>query len=325
MVDSVWNDEDMTVRAARLHKHGEPLKIDAVELPEPREGEVLVDLAFAGVNPIDRYTAEGTVAPDGPLPRTLGFEAAGVLDGRPVVVHGEGLGTARDGVWAQAAVVPREAVTDVPEGVDLREAAAIGVVGVTAWNVVHDVGQVSGDDRVLVLGASGGAGTAIVSLAHATGATVWGQTSSAEKTLVIEEQGADRVIVTGPAQLREELGDFEPTVVLDALGGGFVDPVLEALAVRGRLVAYGTSAGPEVTFNLRQLYRKRISLLGYGGTALTRNERREATQRALEALARRELKLHIDDQLALVQVNEAFERLAARTVRGKLLLDLDGP
>ena len=114
-----------TVRAARLHKHGEPLKIEMVELPVPRDGEVLVDLAFAGVNPIDRYTAEGSVAAEGPLPRTLGFEAAGVLDGRSVVVHGEGLGTARDGVWAQAAVVPREAVTHVPEGVDLREAAAM--------------------------------------------------------------------------------------------------------------------------------------------------------------------------------------------------------
>jgi NADPH2:quinone reductase len=314
-----------TVRAARLHKHRAPLKIETIELPEPREGEVLVDLAFAGVNPIDRYTADGSVAPEGPLPRTLGFEAAGVLDGRPVVVHGEGLGTARDGVWAQAAVVPREAVTDVPEGVDLRDAAAVGVVGVTAWNVVHDVGQLGGDDRVLVLGASGGVGCAIVSLAHATGATVWGQTSSAEKTRVIEEQGADRVIVTGPERLTEELGDFEPTVVLDALGGGFVDSALEALAVRGRLVVYGTSAGPEVTFNLRQLYRKRISLLGYGGTALTREERREGTQRALEALARGELKLPIHDRLALEQVNEAFERLAARTVRGKLLLELDGP
>ena len=140
---------------------------------------------------------------------------------------------------------------------------------------------------------------------------------------MIEEQGADRVIVTGPDELNEQLGDFEPTVVLDALGHGFVEPAVEALAVRGRLVVYGTSAGPEVTFNLRRLYRKRISLLGYGGTALTREERRDGTQRALQALARGELKLPIDDPLALEQVNEAFERLASRSVRGKLLLDLD--
>jgi NADPH:quinone reductase-like Zn-dependent oxidoreductase len=88
---------------------------------------------------------------------------------------------------------------------------------------------------------------------------------------------------------------------------------------------YGTSAGPDATFNLRRLYRKRISLLGYGGTALTRTERQDGTRRALQALARGELKLPIDDTLALEQVNEAFERLAARRVRGKLLLDLRRP
>ena len=97
----------MIVRAARLHKHGEPLRIEMVELLEPREGEVLVDLAFAGVNPIDRYTAEGSVAPDGPLPRTLGFEAAGVLDGRPSSSTARGSGLPATGCghrprWSRA-------------------------------------------------------------------------------------------------------------------------------------------------------------------------------------------------------------------------------
>ncbi|MGA2014839.1 MAG: hypothetical protein ABSH51_30525 [Solirubrobacteraceae bacterium] len=71
-----------TIAAARLRRHGEPLVVEQVELPEPGEGEVRVALQYAGVNPIDRYIAEGRVAPDGPLPRTLGGEAAGSLDGR---------------------------------------------------------------------------------------------------------------------------------------------------------------------------------------------------------------------------------------------------
>ena len=95
-----------TVRAARLKEHGKPLHVKEVELPEPREDEVLVELQFGGVNPIDQYIAEGRVAPDRLVPRTLGGEATGTLDGRPVLVAGEGLGTMRDGVWAQAAVVP---------------------------------------------------------------------------------------------------------------------------------------------------------------------------------------------------------------------------
>jgi NADPH2:quinone reductase len=309
------------VRAARLKVHGEPLEVEPVDLAEPGDGEVLVDLAFGGVNPVDRYTAEGRVAPDGPLPRTLGGEASGHLDGRPVLVAGEGLGGRRDGVWAQAAVVPREAVVELQEGVDLRAAGAMGVVGLTAWHVVH-LGQVGPEDRVVVLGASGGVGSAIVSLAKAAGATVWGQTGSEDKEGIVREQGADHVLVGGPDELGEALTEIEPTVVLDPLGGGFAAPVIEALSVRGRFVVYGTSAGAEVTFNLQQLYRKRVSLLGYGGMQLTRDERRSGLQEALAALSRGDLRIRIDDVLPLEQVNEAFGRLVERRARGKLLLDL---
>ena len=306
------------MRAARLKEHGKPLEIEPVDLPSPGEDEVLVELRFGGVNPVDRYGAEGRVAPDGPLPRTLGGEASGVLDGQPVVVNGEGLGTARDGVWAEAAVVPWDAVTEVPDGVELREAAAMGVVGVTAWNVVHHMGQVRSEDRVLVLGASGGVGSAIVSLVKAAGAEVWGQTGSEEKADIVRDQGADHVIVGGPDEIKE----IEPTLVLDPLGDGFLAPVVEALATRGRIVVYGTSAGPDVQFNLHQLYRKRASLLGYGGMQLTREERRAAMEQALAAAARGELRIRIDSVLPLEEVNDAFQRLVDRNVRGKLLLAL---
>src|ERR1700736_695278 len=124
------------IRAARLHVHGQPLRVEPVELPEAGEGEVRVDMAFGGVNPIDRYMAEGSVAPQAPLPRTLGSEGAGMLENRPVLVHGGGWGAVRDGVWAPAVVVPRDSVHDLPEGVELPHAAAMGVAGLTAWQVV---------------------------------------------------------------------------------------------------------------------------------------------------------------------------------------------
>jgi len=101
-------------------EHGKPLEIQEVGLPEPGEGEVILEVAFSGVNPVDMYAAEGRVAADAPVPRTLGTEGAGTVDGRPVVARGYGIGTARDGLWANAAVVPRAALVDVPEGVDLR-------------------------------------------------------------------------------------------------------------------------------------------------------------------------------------------------------------
>jgi NADPH2:quinone reductase len=313
------------VRAARLVEHGRPLVVEEVTLPDadalPAD-EVRVDLAYGGVNPIDRYIAEGRVAPDGPLPRTLGGEAAGYVDGRAVLVAGEGLGSIRDGVWAQAAVVPGAAVVDLPTGVQLREAAAMGIAGLTAFNCVRTLAEVSDDDRVFVLGASGGVGSMIVSLARATGATVWGQTGSEKKAPGIAEMGAERVLVGDAERIAGELAEFQPTVGFDPLGDGFTAPLIDGVGPRARIISFGTSAGAEVTFNLQQLYRKMVSLLGYGGGQLTREERRRGLGEALKALGAGDLKIRIDEILPLDQVNEAFERLAQRRVEGNLLLDL---
>jgi NADPH2:quinone reductase len=313
---------DGTVRAARLHALGEQLQIEEVRLPEPVDGEVRVKLEYGGVNPVDYYVAQGRVNPDGPLPRTLGAEAAGTADGRPVLVAGESLGTARDGVWAQAAVVPTQALNELPDGVTTRDAAAMGIAGLTAFNCVRELAGVTAEDRVLVLGASGGVGSMIVSLAHAAGATVWGQTGSPEKQQAISEQGADRVIVAGPEQLGELISELEPTVAFDPLGGDFVAPVVAATAPRGRIVSFGVSAAPEVTFNMQLLYRKMITLLGYGGMQLTREERRPGLTKALQALSEGDLRVRIDSVLGLEDVNEAFERILDRGVQGNILLDL---
>jgi NADPH2:quinone reductase len=311
-----------TVRAARLHEHGKPLVVESVELAEPTEDEVLVELEFGGVNPIDSYIAAGRVAADMPLPRTLGGEASGSAAGRQVLVGGSGLGSRRDGVWAAAAVVPKAAVLELPEGVTVRDAAAMGVAGLTAWNVVHELGRVSADDRVLVLGASGGVGTMILSLARAAGAQVRGQTGHRAKAELLQRLGAERAIVAGPDELADALDGFEPTIAFDPLGDGFVRPVIDALAAHGRLVSFGTSAGAEVRFNLQTVYRNGLSLLGYAGGRLTTEQRRAGLKAALGALRDGELKVVIDDVLPLDDVNEAFERIARRQVRGNLLLQL---
>jgi NADPH2:quinone reductase len=311
-----------TIRVARLHQPGDPLRVEEVELPVPGPDEVLVELQFAGINPVDRYVAEGRVAPDGPLPRTLGGEAAGTVDGRPVMVGGGGLGARRDGVWAQAAVVPAQSIVELPRGVELRDAAAMGVAGLTAYNAVRDLAQVGPDDRVLVLGASGGVGTMIVSLAAADGAVVWGQTGSAEKAELIGRQGAERAIVAEPEELAEALATFEPTVVFDPLGDGFLQPVLDAVAPRARIVSFGTSAGEQAQLNVRTFYRKGLRLLGYAGLILGDEERRRGLSAALAALAAGEIRVVVDEVLPLEEVNQAFRRLIDRRVQGKLLLAL---
>jgi NADPH:quinone reductase len=311
-----------SVRAARLTQHGSPLEVQPVELPEPGEGEVLIEMAFGGINPVDRYMAEGRVAPQARLPRTLGCEGSGRVDGRPLLVAGEGLGAVRDGVWAEAAVVPEAALHELPEGVSLEHAAAMGVAGLTAWKVVCELGEVGADDRVLVLGASGGVGSMIVSLCRSLGATVWGQTGSAEKSSGVEADGAERVLVAGAQDLGQPLGELEPTVVFDPLGDGFVAPVVEALQARGRVVSFGTTAGAEVEFNLQTLYRKHASILGYGGMTLGREERQAGLKAALGAVRDGQMRVRIAEVIPLDRVNDAAQRLVDRKVQGNLLLKL---
>jgi NADPH2:quinone reductase len=315
--------DDRSARAARLRAHGEPLAVETVSLPAPGAREVAVELRFAGVNPVDRYAAEGLVAPDGRLPRTLGGEAAGTLqDGQAVLVAGGGLGAVRDGVWASAAVVPEEAVVELPAGVSVRDAAAMGVAGLTAYKCVAELAAVGAGDRVLVLGASGGVGSMIVSLAAARGAEVVGQTGSEAKEELIRGQGAARVIVCDADGLAGAVAGLEPTVVFDPLGNGFVPAAVDALAPHGKIVSFGTSGGAEVAFNLQALYRKGGSILGYAGMLVGADERRAGLRETLRALAEGELRVRIDEVLPLGEVNDALARLAARDVQGKLLLDL---
>jgi NADPH:quinone reductase len=314
----------MRVTAARLVQHGQPLQVEELELGEPGDQEVILDVAYSGVNPVDMYGALGLVAPDAPVPRTLGTEGAGIVEGRRVMVRGYGLGTIRDGLWASAAIVPRGALIEVPDGVDLRAAAAMGIAGVTAWRTVTEVAQVSADDTVLVLGAKGGVGSIVLSLASGIGATVVGQTGEAENREWIKAHGADYAVVTDAEGLAEALADLRPTVVFDALGGGFTGAAVEALQPYGRLVLYGASAGPEGPVPLRTLYRKSITIRSYAGLMASDEDLAAAIRQALPAVVAGRMTVPIDAAIPLKQANDAFERIRQRSVRGKLVLDAQG-
>lgn len=312
----------MQARVARLVEHGRPLVVDEVELAQTADDEVVVDMAYGGVNPVDRYGALGRVAPDAPLPRILGSEGSGTVDGRPVLVRGHGLGTSRDGLWATRAVVPAAATVDVPAGVALDAAAAMGVAGVTAWRVVTEKARVTGEDRVLVLGASGGVGSIAVSVAHSLGATVWGQTTSRDKAGWVAQRGADRAVVADAASLAEAVAELRPTVVIDPLGDGFTGAGVEALEPRGRLVIFGTSADTHGDVPLQALYRKSLTVYGYGGLIEIDDVLAGHIADAMDALRDGRLEVVVDRILPLDRVDDAFELLEQRAVQGKLLLDL---
>lgn len=312
----------MHVRAARLTAHGNPLHVDELDVADPGPGEVTVDMAYAGVNPVDRYAALGRVGADNPLPRTLGTEGAGTVGDRRVMVRGHGLGSGRDGLWSTSAVVPEVALIDVPDGVDLPTAAAMGVAGVTAWRTVTELAAVTASDRVLVLGASGGVGSIVVSVAKALGATVWGHTGSSAKADWVRARGADHVAVGDAGGLVDAARELRPTVVFDPLGGGYFGAAVELLEAHGRLVSFGTSAGPSGEVPLQPLYRKGLTVRGYAGLLESDDVLARHIRDALDAARDGRLQVVVDRTFPLEGINEAFSLIEERGVQGKLLIDL---
>lgn len=280
-------------------------------------------LAYAAVNPLDIWVTKGNFQQT-PLPFITGTEGLGTCsDGRRVVVRGCGLGVTRPGTYATRVVVPADLPVEVPDGVDDLQAAVMGIAGVTAWRVVTGLTGTNRNDVVLVLGASGGVGSLCVQIARACGARVIGQTGAPGKIEAVEANGADRVVVaSNPGELLAGLGNEHPTVAYDCLGWQWTQALVEVLAEHGRLAVYGTSANQESQLNLKALYRKGISISGYGGIIEPPEAQAAALADMWPAIIAGQLRMPIEAVLPLEAVNEAHRRLLDRSVVGKLVMNL---
>jgi len=216
------------MRAVTLEEHGgrDVLQVSQVDRPESGGHELLVEVAAAGVNPVDTYFRDGSYPVD-EFPFTPGVDLAGVVSevGEYVEgfepgdrVYGTGIGNGTyQGGYAEYATVPEDRVVALPDGVDLVEAGAAGVVAGTAWRALVDHAGLGPAEFCLIHGGSGGVGHAAVQLAAAVEARVI-TTAAPEYHDALSEFGAETVLDYG----REDLAD----AVLDASGGG-VDVVLD--------------------------------------------------------------------------------------------------
>jgi NADPH2:quinone reductase len=216
------------MQAVRLHEHGgrDVLQVDELTRPDPGGHELLVEVAAAGVNPVDTYFRDGSYEPVG-LPFSPGVDVAGevVETGQYVEdfatgdrVYGTGIGNAtHQGSYAEYAVVPEDRVVHLPDGADLTEAGAAGVVAGTAWRALVDHAALDPAESCLVHGGSGGVGHAAVQIADAVSARTIA-TAAPEYHDAVAGFGADTVLDYG----HDDLAD----AIADAAGGG-VDVILD--------------------------------------------------------------------------------------------------
>jgi putative PIG3 family NAD(P)H quinone oxidoreductase len=299
-------------------------------VPVPGYGQVLVKLAYAGVNRPDALQRAGMYAPPPTASDLPGLEGAGVVaavgPGVTGIAEGEVV-TALfpGGAYAEYAVTAAAHCLPVPQGMGLREAACLPETFFTVWSNVFQRGGLTGGERFLVHGGSSGIGTTAIQLARAFGARVFATAGDAAKCAACERLGAERAI-----NYRDEdfvavmKGVDGANVILDMVGGSYFQRNLSALADEGRLVQIAFLQGPKVEANLSQLMMRRLTFTG----STLRPQSDLAKARIAESLRREVWPLLeagvvapvMDEEFALEDAAKAHVRMEAGAHIGKIVL-----
>ncbi|NRP13024.1 Phthiocerol/phenolphthiocerol synthesis polyketide synthase type I PpsC [Aliiroseovarius sp. xm-m-379] len=258
------------MRAVEISTPGGPevLKLIDAPIPTPAYGEVLIKVAFAGVNRPDAIQRAGNYAPPpnaSPLP---GLEASG-----EVVAIGEGVTSWNigdkvcallpGGGYAEYVTTPAAHALPVPKGMGLRDAACLPETYFTVWSNVFMRGGLQAGERFLVHGGSSGIGTTAIQLASHFGARVFTTAGSDEKCAVCTELGAERAINYRDEDFVEVLkGEGGANLILDMVGGDYIARNIRALATEGRMVHIAFLSGPKAEINFAQIMAKRLTVTG---------------------------------------------------------------
>jgi len=320
------------MKAVRVEQFGglEALKLVDVPLAEPGEGEVRVKIEAIGVNFLDIYQRMGRY--QGAMPFTLGNEAAGVVDAIGPSVSDLKIGdrVAYAGVlgaYAEYAIVPAWRLVSVPPGIDIQQAAAIMVQGMTAHYLALSTYPLKEGETALVHAAGGGTGQMLVQVSKRCGARVIGTVSTEEKARLAREAGADEIILYTQSDFEVEVkrltNNAGVDVVYDSVGKDTFDKSLNCLKPRGMMVLYGASSGavppldPQVLNAKGSLYLTRPYI---GHYTASRAELVERANDIFNWLATGKLKVRIDKTFAFANVADAHRYLEDRQSKGKILL-----
>jgi NADPH2:quinone reductase len=322
------------MRAVRCHELAGPSGLKVDDLPEPMAGagEVLVDVRAAGVNFPDILICQGKYQFKPEPPFVPGGEAAGVVravgPGVTRVAPGDRVAlTVIHGAFAERIVVPEPAVVKMPDAVSFEVGAATLLTYATTMHALVDRAELKKGETLLVLGAAGGVGLAAVEIGKLLGARVIAAASTDDKLAFCRAHGASDVINYSREDLKERAkaltGGAGADVVYDPVGGAYSEAALRAIAWKGRHLVVGFAAGeiPKIPLNLVLLKGCQIVGVFWGQFVARDNARHhEHCQRIFDWVARGELVPHVDGVFPFDRAREALERIAARAVKGKLVL-----
>ncbi len=320
------------MRAIRVHENGgaEVLRLETIPDPVPGPGQVLVRLGAIGVNFIEIYQRRGLYKVA--MPFVPGEEGAGTVEalgpGVEDVRVGDRVASVNfRGSYAELAIADADKVVPIPDGVDVRHAAAVMLQGMTAHYLATSVHALQPGERCLVHAAAGGVGLLLCQIAKRRNAIVFGTVSTAEKARLAREAGADEVIEYTTqdfvAEVHRLTAGAKLQVVYDSVGATTYAGSIDCLAPRGMLALFGQSSGvvppidPLLLTRKGSLFMTRPTLGHYIAT------RDELVWRAGDVLGwvqEGALSVRIDREVPLAQAADAHVALEERRTTGKVLL-----
>lgn len=302
------------MRAAIVQAYGEAPSVGELALPAPEDGQELVDVELAGLNPVDIWIASGTYHAGAPaLPYVAGREGIGrTATGERVYFDGP---VPPSGALAERAVVTSSSLLALPAGVDAGLAVACGVAGLAAWLALEWRAELRPGETVLVLGASGTVGRIAVQAARLLGAgRVVAAARDPAALAELAASGADATVsLNAGADLVAALRDAcegGPDVTIDPLWGAPAAAAIDAAAVEARHVQLGSSAGATAEISSASVRGKRLRILGHLNAAAPPEVRAAAFTTMVGLAARGELAVPVE-RVPLDRIAEAWERQRA--------------
>lgn len=323
------------MRAIEISGFGGPEVLRVVERPDPRpgSGEVLVRVDAAGVNRPDSMQRQGKYPPPPGVTDIPGLEIAGTV----VRAAEEGRWKEGDrvcalvagGGYAELCVVPDVQCLPIPRGLTQVEAAAIPETFFTVWTNVFERGRLQRGDTLLVHGGTSGIGTTAIQLARAFGARVIATAGSDEKCRACEQLGAEAINYRTEdfvARTRSLTNGAGADVILDIIGGEYVQRNLDSLALEGRLVQIGLQGGARAQISFLKLLQHRLTITGSTLRARTPAEKgriaRELERQVWPLLEAGRVKPIVHATFPLEQAADAHRIIDASTHVGKIVLEV---
>lgn len=321
--------------AAREPGPPDVLAIATTQTPQPRAGEVLIRVAYAGVNRPDCIQRAGHYPPPSDASPILGLEVSG-----EVAAVGDGAGEWKvgdtvcaltpGGGYAEYCTTPASFCLPPPDGMSLLDAASLPENYFTVWNNVFDRGHLKDGESFLVHGGSSGIGLTAIQLAKAFGATVFTTVGSQEKAAFCRSMGADHVINYRDKDFQDEVrtitGKRGVNLILDMVGGDYIEKNLKSLALEGRMVFIAFLKSSRVEADWRHIMMKRLTVTGttLRASPVQRKAELAATlrEKVWPLFARGVLKPVVQRVFPLEQAADAHALMESSTHIGKIMLEI---